>query len=80
VAAGDNRQAAHGGAAGIAVFEKYINSDRLPGTCFGQPLVEKAMEGFFNGLLGSTSTRWPVACPYQAHPINTSYNKRLSLI
>jgi len=43
--------AAHGRAAGIAVFENDSNSERLPETCFGQPLVEKAVEGFFNGLL-----------------------------
>jgi len=43
--------AAHGCAAGITVFKKNSNSERLPETCFGQPWLKKAMEGFFNGLL-----------------------------
>jgi len=41
---------------GIVVFEKNSNSERLSETCFGQPLVEKAMEGFFNGLISGEVT------------------------
>ena len=44
--------AAHGRVAGITVFEKNCNSERMPETCFGQPVIEKAMEGFFNSLIG----------------------------
>jgi len=51
--------AAHGRAAGITVFEKYSNSERLPETCFGQPLVEKAIEGFSNGLIDRTKSPFP---------------------